>query len=170
TTTVGFQIFDHANLTGSTMPTGTVTFKLYTPGDTNCNLPIFKSTVPVSSKGAADSSRFWTAAAGLFHWTASYSGDQNNNPIGTACGDQSQTVIVSKHFVAPAVTAAQTGDLVHATFALSGGFGPTGNATFTVTGPSDTWCSGPPVYTSTVAINGAGSYDSGSFRPTSPGT
>jgi PKD repeat protein len=154
---------------GATTPTGTITFKLFAPVDGVCLLPIFQSTVPVSANGSADSSRFWSIAAGIFHWTASYSGDQFNNPVATACGDQSQSVIVAKHYVSAALIGARTGDLVHATLALTGGFSPTGPATFTVTGPNDTFCSGPPVYTSTVAIDGAGNYDSGSFRPTAPG-
>jgi plastocyanin len=169
TTTVGLQIFDHANLMGAATPTGTITFKLFTPTDASCSHAIFQSTVPVSPNGSADSSRFWSGTTGVFHWTASYSGDENNNSASTTCGDQSQAVTVSKHFVGAAVTAAQTGDVVHATFALSGGFSPTGTATFTVAGPTDTWCSGPPVYTARVPLNGAGSYDSGSFRATAPG-
>jgi plastocyanin len=168
-TTVGSQIFDHANLMGATAPSGTITFKLFTPADASCSAPIFQSTVPVSSNGSADSSRYWTTAAGTFHWTASYSGDPGNSPASTACGNETESVIVGKHFVAAGVTATGTAYLIHAAFALTGGLAPTGHATFTVTGPNDTWCSGPAVYTSTVAIDGAGSYDSGSFQPPAPG-
>ncbi len=171
TTTVGYQIFDHTNLMGGSNPTGTISFALFAPGDTACRTPIFTASVPVSGTGSDDSSTYVPTDAGTYMWTASYTGDQNNNAMSTPCGDPSESVIVDKHNVGETLTASQNGGAIHAVFALTGGQGaPTGNATFTVTGPNDTWCANGALFTSTVAVHGDGSYDSGSFRPTVPGT
>jgi len=65
--------------------------------------------------------------------------------------------------------ASQTGAAIHGTAAITNGSHPTGTVTFTLTGPDDMFCSGPPAFTSTVAVNGNGSYDSGLFAPTRSG-
>jgi hypothetical protein len=103
---------------------------------------------------------------------AAYSGDATNNPVASVCGSASQSVIVNK--VMPVATldaGAGTGGRIHAVATLSGGFAPaTGTITFTVTGPNDQFCGGSAVYTATVPVNGAGSYESGWFTPTAAGT
>jgi hypothetical protein len=169
-TSVGLQVFDHTNLTASA--TGTISFKLYGPGDTACSgAPVFNATVPVSGTGSDDSPRYWTTGAGTYQWVAAYSGDANNNPVATACGNPSQQVIVGQVYAAQTTTAARVGSQLHATTTLSGGFAPLGGTiTFSVTGPNDMFCGGAVVYTRTVTVNGAGSYDSGSFTPTAAGT
>lgn len=171
TTNAGLQIFDHANLGKSTNPTGTLTFRLYGPGDTTCQSPMFTTSVPVSGTGSDDSPRFTTPGAGTYQWIASYGGDADNNPVATPCGAAGQSVIVGKVWVGSKTTAGFDGGALHATTVISGGFAPvTGTITFTVTGPDDQFCSGTPVHTSTVPVTGAATYDSGSFTPTAPGT
>jgi hypothetical protein len=168
-TTVGYQVYDHTNLSGAS-PTGTISFALYGPDDATCSSPIFTATVPVSGTGSDDSPRFTTPNAGTYRWTAAYSGDDNNSPYSTACGEPSQTVIVDKRWPAAILTASQSGAVLHATLDFSGGYSPTGTATFTAYDPADTFCSGPPVYTSTVTMGGPGIYNSGSFRASVSGT
>jgi hypothetical protein len=171
-TNVGLQVFDHTNLSGGASPTGTLTFKLYAPGDPNCAAaPVFTTTTPVSGTGSDDSAKYWTTGAGTYQWVVTYGGDANNNPVGTACGDANQQVIASPVYVAQTTTAARVGGQLHATTVISGGFAPVGGTlTFAVTGPNDQFCGGAVVYTRTVAVNGTGSYDSGSFTPTVAGT
>jgi hypothetical protein len=171
TTTVGFQVFDHVNLTG-TSTTGTLTFRLYAPGDTGCSAaPVFSATVAVSGTGSDDSPKWWTTGAGTYQWVVAYSGDANNNPTGTACGNTGQQVIVGRATPMQTTAAARAGSQVHATTTLTGGFAPLGGTiTFNVTGPGDQFCGGTVVYTHTVAVTGVGSYDSGSFTPTVAGT
>ncbi|HEX2029378.1 MAG TPA: hypothetical protein VHF25_15420, partial [Nitriliruptorales bacterium] len=53
---------------------------------------------------------------------------------------------------------------------LSGGVGPGGEITFTLFGPDDAECVGPPVFTSTRPVDGDGQYTSEAFTPTAPGT
>jgi hypothetical protein len=62
------------------------------------------------------------------------------------------------------------GGTVSATATLAGGTAPTGSITFDLFPPSDTNCTGTPVFTSTVPVNGNGTYQSGTFQPTQPGT
>ncbi len=168
-TMVGLQVFDHTNLTGGAGPTGRISFALFAPADAGCASPIFASTVPVSGTGSDDSTKYATPAAGTYQWIASYSGDQNNNPTATLCGDAGQSVAVSKQYVGTALSISQAGGVIHATLALWGGFAPGGTATFTVTGPDDQFCSGPAAFVSTVAVKGPGRYDSGAFEARRPG-
>ena len=53
---------------------------------------------------------------------------------------------------------------------LSNGSAPTGTMTFNLYGPNNATCSGAPIFTSAVAVNGNGNYFSEHFRPTTTGT
>ncbi len=91
---VGGTISDSAVLANGRVPGGTLTFKLYGPGDTTCQSSISTLTTTVSGNGTYSSGTFTTTAPGTYSWTFSYSGDANNNPAPTtACG--SETVIVT---------------------------------------------------------------------------
>jgi hypothetical protein len=169
-TIVGLQIFDHTNLTGGSSPRGTISFALYGPGDTTCASPIFTASVAVSGTGSDDSPRYSTTAAGTYRWVARYGGDASNTPASTACADSGQQVIVGPTTVAEATSARQAGNSIYGTATLSGGWSPTGTITFTVTGPNDQFCGGAVAFTRTVAVSGAGAYNSGAFAPSTPGT
>ncbi|MFN2608806.1 MAG: hypothetical protein ABR511_13105, partial [Acidimicrobiales bacterium] len=175
---VGGAIHDTATLSGGagpTGPTGTITFNLFGPNDVTCGgVPVFTSTVPVAGNGTYSSANFTTTAAGTYRFTASYSGDANNNPAGpTACTDPGEAVVVSP--ATPAITTTASapvaiGGTIHDTATLTGGFSPTGTITFNLFGPNDATCAGPAVFTSTVPVAGNGSYDSGTFTVTAGGT
>jgi hypothetical protein len=170
-TTVGLAVFDHVNLLGGISPTGTITFKLYGPGDLACQTPVFASTVAAAASGSDDSSTFMTSVAGTYNWVATYSGDGNNNPVQSACGSASQAVIVSPATPVVTATASVSGGVIRPAAAIQWGFGsPTGTLTFYVTGPDDQFCSGTPVYTQTIPASGDGSYSSEPFTPTVAGT
>ena len=89
---------DSVTLTGSaTAPalTGTLTFSLYRPEDTNCiGAPLLSSAVPVAGNGAYTSEPFTPTTTGTHRWTASYSGDTSNAPVATACNAAGQNVTV----------------------------------------------------------------------------
>jgi len=171
TTSIGLQIFANVNLTASgATPTGSITFRLYGPGDTSCASAIFTSTVPVSGQ-SMNSASYTTTRAGTYQWTAAYGGDGNDNPVGpTACSASTGSVVVAAARPAIAMSApAPSGGTIHGVATLGGGYGPTGSITFSLSAPGDSFCS-QPIFTSTVAIGGNGTYNSGNYTPTVTGT
>jgi uncharacterized repeat protein (TIGR01451 family) len=156
--TVGADIHDTATLHNAFNPTGTVSFTLFT--DSECTNQVnYASENPVDN-GSATSDPYTTAAAGTYYWIASYSGDDNNDPVTGLCGDEgesslvnpaSPTITTSAHesatLVAPQLDPEAT-TLVQDTATLHGDFHAGGTVTFTLYGPTttnDADCSGEPV-------------------------
>jgi hypothetical protein len=168
-TSVGLQVFANVNLSGGASPTGTVTFKLFGPTDPSCVSAIYTSTVP--SGQSINSNRYTTTTAGTYRWQATYNGDANNTAVGpTACSTPSAAVNVAKFTTALSVAApAPAGGMIHANVNLNG-YGPTGNLSVFLTPPNDSYCNGPPAFTTTVPVNGSGSYSSAGYTPTVSGT
>ncbi|MCA1683968.1 MAG: hypothetical protein LC708_02420, partial [Actinobacteria bacterium] len=178
---VGGTIFDTANLSGGTNPTGTITFNLYGPGDPTCaGPPIATSTVPVAGNGLYPSGNFVVTTtppftgAGTYRFTATYSGDANNVAVGpTACADPNEDVLitpVSPQITTTASASVPVGGTVTDTATLTGGAGPTGTITFNLYGPTDPNCLGAPVFTSTVPVVAAGAVSAPFVLPNSPTT
>jgi len=170
-TSIGLTIFANANLLNSTStPTGTMTFEAFGPDDATCSTRVFTSTVAVTGT-SINSARFTPTRAGSYRWTSNYSGDATYRATGpTACTDPAAQDFVDRANTYFSTAAGpQTATTISGTFNLTNGYAPTGSVNFMLTGPDDTFCSGAPVFTSTVAINGNGSYDSSSFAPRSSG-
>ena len=80
------------------------------------------------------------------------------------------------HAAAPTISTAATpnaiplgaGTLSDFAF-LSGGQAPSGTITFRLYGPNDATCTGAPVFTSAVPVNGIGNANSAPFTPTAAG-
>ena len=188
---------DTARLSGGDDPTGTLTFALYGPHDRSCTrTPAFTSTSGVIGNGYYRSGSFTPSQAGTYRWVITYSGDNNNQPAGpTGCGEGTETVVVSRarptltssasgplrRFVRPArhaphrlravrVHAARAAQRVHDTANLAGGSAPTGTITFSLYGPDDADCSGDAIFTSSVPVDGNGSYNSAEFAVHQAGT
>jgi len=175
---VGGTIHDTATIIGGITPTGTVTFNLFGPADSTCSgAPVFSSTVPMVGGGAVSAdftvTNTPTTGAGTYRFTASYSGDANNNPAGpTACNDPAEAVVVTK--VSPQITTnasapATLGGTIFDTAHLTGGLAPTGTVTFNLFGPNDATCAGSPAQTATVAVAGNGDVTSPGFVTTAAG-
>lgn len=170
-TRVGLQVFANVNLMNAASPTGSMTFRLYRPGDPSCgSAPAFVSTVPVATT-SVNSDRFTADQAGTWHWTAAYSGDAANAATGpTSCADAGAAVLVDKARPVLSVTAAApAGGAIRARATLAGGVAPAGNVTFVLSPPGDTFCNSH-VFTSTVAVNGAGTYESAPYAAQALGT
>jgi hypothetical protein len=110
---LGGQLSDTAALTGGYQPGGTVAFSLYGPQDPDCHSPLTTSTVAVSdgsasSGGAASSAAVQATSVGTYNWIASYSGDADNNPVVTTCG-QEQVVVTPQQLTGRAVGISLTG-------------------------------------------------------------
>ncbi|MEA2828082.1 MAG: hypothetical protein QOG43_2521 [Actinomycetota bacterium] len=170
----GSQIYDSVTLGGGVNPTGSVTFTLFGPGNPTCSgSPIFTATRPVNGNGYYESSRYTTNAAGNYNWMAVYSGDAANHPSApTPCNLPSAEVAVAKRIPVLTATRSWTPPSASDTAVLSSGAGPagpTGSMTFTLYGPANPTCAGPPITTSSRTVTGNGSYASALFTPTAPG-
>ena len=189
-------IHDTATLKDGDEPTGSLTFRLYGPGDTSCaGPPVFQYEATVRGNGFYRSGTFQPTAAGTYRWVVEYSGDQFNESAGpTRCGEDSETITISR--ARPDLTSQASGPThlrrirvgphrrlrtvrVHTARAtqdisdaavLAGGLAPTGTITFRLHGPDDPTCSGTPVLTSRVDVDGNGTYSSDTFTPTRAGT
>ncbi|MEU8003823.1 choice-of-anchor A family protein [Catellatospora sp. NPDC049111] len=173
---LGGRIRDNATLTGGQNPTGTITFSLYGPDNALClGTPVFTDAVPVSGNGAYQSDQFTPTLIGTYRWIASYSGDTNNAAVAGRCNADNESVNVLRGTVTPTLSTDASDDItlggqVNDVATLGGGQNPTGTITFDLYGPNDADCTGDPVFTSTVPVTGAGTYPSGRFPPTQPGT
>jgi hypothetical protein len=96
----GTVVIDTTILSGGISPGGTIEFKLYGPSAAaDCSgTPVDDETVTVTGNGNYTTLiGFTPSQAGTYWWTASYSGDANNNPAATNCGDEQVTIGASVH-------------------------------------------------------------------------
>ena len=82
------MLHDTATITGGYSPTGTITFRLFEPGDTFCETPVHTETVPLSGGSASTVTGYAADRVGVWRWKADYSGDANNNPVSSGCNDE----------------------------------------------------------------------------------
>jgi 6-phosphogluconolactonase len=168
------QIHDTATISAGDSPTGQLTFSLYGPGDSNCTgTPVFTDTKTAAGDAAYDSAGYTPTAPGVYRWTASYSGDANNNASSSPCNAANESVTVSAG--APTLTTNASpgvalGGTAHDTATLSGGSSPSGQITFNLYDRDDEACSGPPIFTDQKPVSGNGDYQSADFTPTGIGT
>ncbi len=88
---IGVTLNDTATLSGGYSPTGAVTFKLFPPSDPTCEgTAAYTDADPTAPY--ATSPGFVSNAVGVWHWTADYAGDANNNPVSSACAAEAVTV------------------------------------------------------------------------------
>ncbi|MEY2510769.1 MAG: hypothetical protein QOE26_1532 [Verrucomicrobiota bacterium] len=175
TVALGGSVSDTATLAAGFNPSGTITFSLYGPNDSNCGAAaVFTSSVPVNAGNATyGSGNFTPSATGIYRWVASYGGDTNNNPVGGQCNDANAFVTVTKANPVISTQASPNvflGGSISDAATLANGTGATGTVTFSLFGPDNETCAGTPLFTSTKTVNGNGNYSSGSFTPSSPGT
>jgi hypothetical protein len=106
---VGTPLDDTATLSGTfpepdgiTPAKGTITFKLFAPGDTTCSgTPVASSVVPVSGDGSYKASSgtvtgtLTPSLPGTYQWTASYSGDPPNTlGVTEGCGGTNEASLL----------------------------------------------------------------------------
>ncbi|MHB1537803.1 MAG: hypothetical protein ACYCYN_04730 [Solirubrobacteraceae bacterium] len=128
----------------------------------------------VTGDGTYGSGDYTPSEPGTYRWVASYTGDSNNEAKAGTCGESGETSTVTK--ASPSIsTAASAGVVVGGKVSdqatLSGGASPSGSITFRLYGPSDSTCSASALYTSAaVKVTGDGTYGSGDYTPSEPGT
>ena len=179
--TVGQSFSDKATMTGLVNPTGsgTITFKVYSPGDASCTGTVFdtKTVSSINANGDYQSGTFAASTqTGTYKVIANFSGDANNNKVSGNCNDANEVVTVGP--ASPAITTSVPqsritfGQTSNDTATLSGGFSPTGSITFTVYYNDSACKAGSLVFTSSaVTVNGNGQYTSTpAFKPAKTGT
>jgi hypothetical protein len=81
---------------GPSGPTGSMTFRLFGVGNLTCaGAPVFTSVKPVAGSGTYTSDPYRPTASGSYQWVVTYSGDTNNNAVGTVCSDTANNVVAS---------------------------------------------------------------------------
>lgn len=189
--TPGDDVQASATISDAADPSGDVLFELWT--DAACTQRTFASQrwfqapeVELGPQTATSSAV--EVAEGTYRWTATFLGDSDHHAVSTPCGADGLTVTVAKTTPTLTITeatpaAAQVGTPTRATAAL-GGAG-SGWLTFAVYGPAEAGSVCDPDdrpalvhYSSTVDgrypgeadISGSGTYRSGEFTPSEPGT
>ena len=183
--TIGGAISDTASLGGvGTTAGGTITFKAYGPDDANCSgtAAFTSAAIPVSGPGNYNSGSFTPTAVGQYRWTATYSGDANNQSASSPCNAANESSFVVK--AKPAIstnasngtqaTAQTIGDAISDTASLTGATADAGGSiTFHLfSSLNDCQNNTNEINTglSPVSVNGNGTYNSGNFTPTAVGT
>jgi hypothetical protein len=173
---VGGTISDTAHLVAAVppgpAPTGSITFTLF--NNAGCTgAALFTSVVPVSGAGDYPSGPFTPTSPGTYKWVAAYSGDANNAPFTTGCGDAGETSTVSQATPSITTTASPSvaaGGTISDQGVLAGGFAPTGTVTFSAFGPNNSTCTGAAIGSTTVTVTGNGTYPSGPITAAGAGT
>jgi CSLREA domain-containing protein len=92
---LGGSVHDTATLAGGFSPKGTITFRLYGPNDTSCGgPPPFTDVKSISDNGTYVSGGFAPTTVGVYRWTATYSGDGDNDMAASGCNAADESVTV----------------------------------------------------------------------------
>ena len=154
---VGDHLNDSATLanTASFDGTGSITFRLFAPGDATCSTPVgtqIDEGIATDGPWTSGAGAFEAFEVGTYQLIASFSGDTGNSAATTACGDEPVTVTPDKTISTTASpSAAATGTTLQDTATLMNTTSLTGlgSITFNLTGPGDP-C-GSPLYTETIS-------------------
>ena len=154
---------DAAVLSGGYFPTGDLVFTLTGPGgflymqtDTVSGNGTYTASTPLPTTGTV---------ADTYTWSAHYVGDVNNNPASDQGGPTEQVIVAQASptlvtTASPALTLGSTAPTLTDSAVLSGGFNPTGDLVFTLTGP------GGFSYTQTDPVSGNGTYTASTLLAT----
>jgi hypothetical protein len=83
----GRRISIRAHLSGGASPSGTITFRLYGPGDKRCSRkPAFSGGITVKSNGNFSLAQYIAPKSGIYRLSVGYSGDQRNRRYKGSCG------------------------------------------------------------------------------------
>ncbi len=152
------EIQDTATLSGTTAATGTLTFLLYGPGDPRCeSSAIQTSKKPAEGDGKYSSEAFLPFTVGTYNYVVQYSGDAQNAPASTTCGEPGQSVTITSATPSLATLASNTAEIGQGIFdsaRLLGGAEPSGDVEFDLYGPGDPTCSQAPIATYIVPSTG----------------
>ena len=146
---------------------GTIEFRLYAPGDTNCTgasiLPnpiIIPMTVTGATTGTATSAPPYTPlVAGTYRWRAFFSGDANNLPVDGPCNAANENTIVRAQPLIPTTASADISlggtltDVANVTGLVDPVVGAgAGTVEFRLYGPNDANCTGGSILPNPIVV------------------
>jgi hypothetical protein len=88
--TVGTSVADKATVSGGDIPSGTVTFNLYS-NSTGTGPALFTDTETLSG-GVATSKGYTATTTGTDYWVATYNGNTNNNSVSSGLSSEPVTI------------------------------------------------------------------------------
>jgi hypothetical protein len=168
---VGTAIRVDAAVSGAVNPTGSVTFQFYGPTSPTCiGTPEATQTRALAGNGSL-SLEYVPTAAGTYHMTATFPGDDRNYDSSVPCTDAASAITVQR--VVPSIVSTVSagvpvGSPISDAVQLVGGFRSTGAVTLSLFSPSDASCSGEPAATVTARLVGGGA-SSGAFATAAAG-
>jgi hypothetical protein len=140
---VGQPIQATATLSEAPSATGEITFEVFGPGDPTCSGPAATAAAAsVSGEGQYLSGEFTPSVAGVYSWSAHYSGDAENEPANSVCSATS-TVEKASPVLTGTAGSGTVGTAIDDEVSFSEGFSPSGEVTFSVFAPGDSGCSTP---------------------------
>lgn len=166
---VGTPFRDAATLAGGFTPGGKVTFRIYGPVAGGCAGPAYVNTVAVSANGTVNSDPFVPLRTGRYSFTASYSGDAENQAASEPCDSPSQVVQVVKRSPKVKPRATLVGRQISIRARLSGSVSPSGRITFRLFGPDDKRCRRKPKFAGGVRVKANGTFALARYLATKPG-
>jgi hypothetical protein len=167
---VGTAFRDAATLGGGFTPGGKITFRIYGPVASGCAGPAYVNTVAVNGNGTFPSDPFVPLRTGRYSFTASYSGDAENQAASEPCDSPSQIVQVIKRSPKVKPRATRVGRQISIRARLSGSVSPSGRITFRLFGPDDKRCRRKPKFAGGVRVKANGTFPLARYLATKPGT
>ncbi|HSR94895.1 MAG TPA: hypothetical protein VLK56_08515, partial [Solirubrobacterales bacterium] len=167
---IGQTIQATAQLSESPNAEGEISFEVFGPEDPTCSGPALNpapASAPVSGEGEYLSGEFTPPEAGVYHWSAHYSGDEVGNPAADSTCSASSTVSKASPGLTGSASAGVVNTAIHDEATVTGGFSPTGEVIFRIYGPGDTACL-TPLETDAVPLQGVNAV-SANFLPQQAG-
>ncbi|MEZ5078661.1 MAG: hypothetical protein R2725_14605 [Solirubrobacterales bacterium] len=168
----GEPITDEVTLAGGFEAEGELVFRAYGPANPTCSgTPAHEKIVTVAGNRPYEPPAFEDPPAGLYRWTVTYAGDENNAAAALTCGTANQTSAAGTLTVTLTTSASSgtIGGAIAATAAIGEGASPAGLITFKAFGPDDASCAGGAAFAATTTVAGDGSYASAPFVPSQVG-
>ncbi len=166
---VGARFRDTAVLAGGFAPTGTVTFRIFAPGDRSCAKPAYVNTVRVAGNGTVRSDPFIANRPGTYRFVATYSGDAANQAATEPCGSSAQLARVQKRKPRLLPRARLFDSQISIRALLAGGASPSGVIRFRLFGPGDRRCARPPAFSGSLRVRSNGRFALAEYIATRPG-
>ncbi|PZR74529.1 MAG: hypothetical protein DLM73_07650 [Chthoniobacterales bacterium] len=113
-----------------------------------------------------------SASSGSVYNNIAFVSSSTDNSLENNSSVAATTVVAAAPTLSTTVSSSSVviGGTISDNATLTGGASATGNITFLVYGPDVANCNGAAAFSSTINVNGDGTYDSGPFTPTTAGT